>query len=292
MSMKAFSWAMSQQVGDPTTKLVLLIICDHFNDSRGFAYPSQERLAEFAECSVRTVRRHIKSLLDREFIEVVATPNVANKYSIPALKMERTKCPTQSKNEKWGGQNGSNGEDTGDLRSLNNPYLISNKLDISENTTKTYGDLVYQDHLQWLATQDIGVKHLRPFMGKLREIIKANTGLKNEEIYCVMDNIFSNVKKSPKADLQSYLIACAKSMNESIVGKSKERVLNDQAKALMESNIQKIYKATHGVAGWGGLDYHEIRAEYEKAFKEGSIMFSHTRKKATADEILKYFGVK
>ena len=288
MSMKAFSWAMSQQVGDPTTKLVLLIICDHFNDSRGFAYPSQERLAVFAECSERTVRRHIKSLLDMGFIEVVATPNMANKYSIPALKMERTKCPP----EKMGRTNRAVGEDKADLRSLNNPYLISNKLDISDNSTKTYGDLVYQDHLQWLATQNIGVKHLRPFMGKLREIIKANTGLKNEEIYCVMDNIFSGVKKNPKADLQSYLIACAKSMNESLVGKSKERVLNDQAKALMESNIQKIYKATHGVAGWGGLDYHEIRAEYEKAFKEGSIMFSHTRKKASADDILKYFGVK
>lgn len=288
MSMKAFSWAMSQQVGDPTTKLVLLIICDHFNDSRGFAYPSQERLAVFAECSERTVRRHIKSLLDMGFIEVVATPNMANKYTIPALKMERTKCPP----EKMGRTNRAVGEDKADLRSLNNPYLISNKLDISDNSTKTYGDLVYQDHLQWLATQNIGVKHLRPFMGKLREIIKANTGLKNEEIYCVMDNIFSGVKKNPKADLQSYLIACAKSMNESLVGKSKERVLNDQAKALMESNIQKIYKATHGVAGWGGLDYHEIRAEYEKAFKEGSIMFSHTRKKATADDILKYFGVK
>ena len=222
------------------------------------------------------------------FIEVVATPNMANKYSIPALKMERTKCPP----EEMGRTNRAFGEDKADLRSLNNPYLISNKLDISDNSTKTYGDLVYQDHLQWLATQNIGVKHLRPFMGKLREIIKANTGLKNEEIYCVMDNIFSGVKKNPKADLQSYLIACAKSMNESLVGKSKERVLNDQAKALMESNIQKIYKATHGVAGWGGLDYHEIRAEYEKAFKEGSIMFSHTRKKASADDILKYFGVK
>ncbi len=288
MSMKAFSWAMSQQVGDPTTKLVLLIICDHFNDSRGFAYPSQERLALFAECSERTVRRHIKSLLDMGFIEVVSTPNLANKYTIPALKMERTKCPP----EKMGRTNRAVGEDKADLRSLNNPYLISNKLDISDNFTKTYGDLVYQDHLQWLATQNIGVKHLRPFMGKLREIIKANTGLKNEDIYCVMDNIFSGVKKNPKADLQSYLIACAKSMNESLVGKSKERVLNDQAKALMESNIQKIYKATHGVAGWGGLDYHEIRAEYEKAFKEGSIMFSHTRTKATADDILKYFGVK
>ena len=178
MSMKAFSWAMSQQVGDPTTKLVLLIICDHFNDSRGFAYPSQERLADFAECSERTVRRHIKSLLDMGFIEVVATPNMANKYSIPALKMERTKCPP----EKMGRTNRAVGEDKADLRSLNNPYLISNKLDISDNSTKTYGDLVYQDHLQWLAKQDCGIKYPRPFLSKLREMIKGKSGISNDKV--------------------------------------------------------------------------------------------------------------
>jgi len=287
MSMKAFTWGMSQRVGDPTTKLVLLIICDHYNDSRGIAYPSQERIAEFAECSVRTVRRHIKSLIDEKFLDVISTPNVANKYSIPALKMERTNCPPEEMER----TNRANGEDTDDLRSLNNPYLISNKLDISENTTKTYGDLVYQDHLQWLATQDIGEKYLRPFVSKLREIIKGKSFMKNEVVYEYMHNLFLEVQNNPKGDLKSYLIKSAHSINERL-NKPQERTLNDQAKAMMESNIQKIYKATHGVSGWGGLDYHQIREEYEKAFKEGFIVFSHTRKKATADDILKYFGVK
>ena len=288
MSMKAFTWGMSQRVGDPTTKLVLLIICDHYNDSRGIAYPSQERIAEFAECSVRTVQRHIKSLLENGFIEVIATPNIANKYTIPAMKMGATKCRVQNKMETT---NTTNGDDTGVIRSLNNPYSISNKLDIAKNTTKTYGDLVYQDHLQWLATQDIGEKYLRPFVSKLREIIKGKSFMKNEVVYEHMHNLFLEVQNNPKGDLKSYLIKSAHSINERL-NKPKERILNDQAKAMMESNIQKIYKATHGVAGWGGLDYHEIRAEYEKAFKEGSIMFSHTRKKATADDVLKYCGVK
>ena len=288
MSMKAFTWGMSQSVGDPTTKLVLLIICDHYNDSRGIAYPSQERIAEFAECSVRTVQRHIKSLLENGFIEVIATPNIANKYTIPAMKMGATKCRVQNKMETT---NTTNGDDTGVIRSLNNPYSISNKLDIAKNTTKTYGDLVYQDHLQWLATQDIGEKYLRPFVSKLREIIKGKSFMKNEVVYEHMHNLFLEVQNNPKGDLKSYLIKSAHSINERL-NKPQERTLNDQAKAMMESNIQKIYKATHGVAGWGGLDYHQIREEYEKAFKEGSIIFSHTRKKATADDILKYFGVK
>ena len=267
MSMKAFSWAMSQQVGDPTTKLVLLIICDHFNDSRGIAYPSQERLAEFAECSVRTVRRHIKSLLDRGFIEVVATPNVANKYSIPALKMERTKCPIQAKNEKWGGQNGSNGEDTGDLRSLNNPYLISNKLDISENTTKTYGDLVYQDHLNWLARQDCGIKYPRPFLGKLREMIKGKSGMSNEKVYEHLHNLFLEVQENPKGDLQSYLIKSAQSINERL---NKPKELSEKQLGYIQSVIDQVYKKKD-MPSYAGTDFNKLRERCKKAMLEGKM---------------------
>jgi len=267
MSMKAFSWAMSQQVGDPTTKLVLLIICDHFNDSRGFAYPSQERLSEFAECSVRTVRRHIKSLLDMGFIEVIATPNMANKYSIPALKMERTKCPTQSKSEKWGGQIRSNGEDKADLRSLNNPYLISNKLDISENTTKTYGDLVYQDHLNWLAKQNTGIKYLRPFVGKLREMIKGKSRMSNEKVYEHLHNLFLEVQDNPKGDLQSYLMKSAQSISERL---NKPKELSDKQKGYIQSVIDQVYKKKDSPS-YVGTDFNKLRERCEKAMLEGKM---------------------
>ena len=267
MSMKAFSWAMSQQVGDPTTKLVLLIICDHFNDSRGFAYPSQERLSEFAECSVRTVRRHIKSLLDMGFIEVIATPNMANKYSIPALKMERTKCPTQSKSEKWGGQIRSNGEDKADLRSLNNPYLISNKLDISDNSTKTYGDLVYQDHLQWLAKQDCGIKYPRPFLGKLREMIKGKSGMSNEKVYEHLHNLFLEVQENPKGDLQSYLMKSAQSISERM---NKPKELSEKQIGYIQSVIDQVYKKKD-MPSYAGTDFHRLRERCEKAMLEGKM---------------------
>ena len=267
MSMKAFSWAMSQQVGDPTTKLVLLIICDHFNDSRGFAYPSQERLAVFAECSERTVRRHIKSLLDMGFIEVVSTPNLANKYTIPALKMERTKCPTQSKNKKWEGQNTSNGKDKADLRSLNNPYLISNKLDISDNSTKTYGDLVYQDHLQWLAKQDCGIKYPRPFLGKLREMIKGKSGMSNEKVYEHLHNLFLEVQENPKGDLQSYLMASAKSISERF---DKPKELSEKQQSYIQSVIDQVYKKKD-MPSYAGTDFHRLRERCEKAMLEGKM---------------------
>ena len=264
MSMKAFAWGMSQKVGDPTTKLVLLIICDHYNDSKGYAYPSQDRIAEFSECSLRTVQRHIKSLLENGFIRVQAIPNVANKYTIPALKMETT---NQVIDEEMDTTNRANGDDMGDVRSLKNPYSISNKLDIAENTTKSYGDLVYQDHLQWLAKQNTGIKYLRPFVGKLREMIKGKSRMSNEKVYEHLHNLFVEVQEHPKGDLQSYLMASAKSISERF---DKPKELSDKQQSYIQSVIDQVYKKKD-MPNYAGTDFHKLRADCEKAMLEGKM---------------------
>lgn len=264
MSMKAFAWGMSQKVGDPTTKLVLLIICDHYNDSKGYAYPSQDRIAEFSECSLRTVQRHIKSLLENGFIRVQAIPNVANKYTIPALKMDTT---NQVIDEEMDTTNRANGDDMGDVRSLKNPYSISNKLDIAENTTKSYGDLVYQDHLQWLAKQNTGIKYLRPFVGKLREMIKGKSRMSNEKVYEHLHNLFVEVQEHPKGDLQSYLMASAKSISERF---DKPKELSDKQQSYIQSVIDQVYKKKD-MPNYAGTDFHKLRADCEKAMLEGKM---------------------
>ncbi len=264
MSMKAFAWGMSQKVGDPTTKLVLLIICDHYNDSKGYAYPSQDRIGEFSECSVRTVQRHIKSLLENGFIRVQAIPNVANKYTIPALKMETT---NQVIDEEMETTNRANGYDMGDVRSLKNPYSISNKLDIAENTTKSYGDLVYQDHLNWLAKQNTGIKYLRPFVGKLREMIKGKSRMSNEKVYEHLHNLFVEVQEHPKGDLQSYLMASAKSISERF---DKPKELSDKQQSYIQSVIDQVYKKKD-MPSYAGTDFHKLRADCEKAMLEGKM---------------------
>ncbi len=264
MSMKAFAWGMSQKVGDPTTKLVLLIICDHYNDSKGYAYPSQDRIAEFSECSVRTVQRHIKTLLENGLIRVQAIPNVANKYTIPALKMDTT---NQVIDEEMDTTNRANGDDMGDVRSLKNPYSISNKLDIAENTTKTYGDLVYQDHLNWLAKQNTGIKYLRPFVGKLREMIKGKSRMSNEKVYEHLHNLFVEVQEHPKGDLQSYLMASAKSISERF---DKPKELSDKQQSYIQSVIDQVYKKKD-MPSYAGTDFHKLRADCEKAMLEGKM---------------------
>lgn len=264
MSMKAFAWGMSQKVGDPTTKLVLLIICDHYNDSKGYAYPSQDRIAEFSECSLRTVQRHIKSLLENGFIRVQAIPNVANKYTIPALKMDTT---NQVIDEEMDTSFRANGDDMGDVRSLKNPYSISNKLDIAENTTKSYGDLVYQDHLNWLAKQNTGIKYLRPFVGKLREMIKGKSRMSNEKVYEHLHNLFVEVQEHPKGDLQSYLMASAKSISERF---DKPKELSEKQQSYIQSVIDQVYKKKD-MPNYAGTDFHKLRADCEKAMLEGKM---------------------
>lgn len=67
MSVHAVKWAWSQQVGNSTRKLVLVALADHSN-SDGECWPSLARVAEFAECDERTVRRHIVALENGGFV--------------------------------------------------------------------------------------------------------------------------------------------------------------------------------------------------------------------------------
>lgn len=71
MSIHAAKWAWAQRVGHPTRKLVLVALADHAN-ADGECWPSMRLVAEFAECSGRTVQRHIDALEDEGFIKRVS----------------------------------------------------------------------------------------------------------------------------------------------------------------------------------------------------------------------------
>lgn len=71
MSIHAAKWAWAQKVGHPTRKLVLVALADHAN-ADGECWPSMRLVADFAECSPRTVQRHIDSLEDEGFVKRVS----------------------------------------------------------------------------------------------------------------------------------------------------------------------------------------------------------------------------
>ena len=52
MSIKAVAWAFEQSLdGDAVAKLVLLAICDRYNDEYGKAWPNIEWISRAADCS-------------------------------------------------------------------------------------------------------------------------------------------------------------------------------------------------------------------------------------------------
>lgn len=61
MSMSAMTWARDQKVGAASTKLVLLLLADYADDD-GHCWPFIETVAEKAEMSEKSVRRHLNKL--------------------------------------------------------------------------------------------------------------------------------------------------------------------------------------------------------------------------------------
>ena len=291
--MNAIAWCMRQKIKDQTDWAILMRICDHYNDSLGYAYPSQDRIADQILASTKTIQRHIKSLVNLGLLQVVKTPNKVNKYVIPALKMDATHVSLPD----------LDATPLSPEHILDNNIISDNIIPLttissnnivkgSENEIFTSSQVLWNYHLNWFKKNAPSVKNHRTVLAKLINDASDNNQDNRDKACDELHKVFLHCQKDAKHNLVEYLNATARNIAEKFKVAKKPRQLSGLALATMENNIQKIYKATHGVAGWGGLDYMEIRKEYEQAFKEGSILFKHTGKQATADQILEYFGVK
>ena len=69
MGFRETTWAFEQTLNDPIAKLVLIGLADYYNQEKGYAWPSVERLSEVADCSIRTVQRKLKDLEDKGYIQ-------------------------------------------------------------------------------------------------------------------------------------------------------------------------------------------------------------------------------
>ena len=293
MSMNAIAWCMRQKIKDQTDWAILMRICDHYNDSLGYAYPSQDRIADQILASTKTIQRHIKSLVNLGLLQVVKTPNKVNKYVIPALKMDATHVSLPD----------LDATPLSPEHILDNNIISDNIIPLttissnnivkgSENEIFTSSQVLWNYHLNWFKKNAPSVKNHRTVLAKLINDASDNNQDNRDKACDELHKVFLHCQKDAKHNLVEYLNATARNIAEKFKVAKKPRQLSGLALATMERNFQRIYKATHGVAGWGGLDYMEIRKEYEQAFKEGSILFKHTGKQATADQILEYFGVR
>lgn len=68
MSVKSVGWAIEQDIGSATKKLILVGICNH--DGDGGSWPAKSTLARYAGCSERTVIRLTQELEDEGWITI------------------------------------------------------------------------------------------------------------------------------------------------------------------------------------------------------------------------------
>lgn len=63
MSVEAITWALNADVGDSTRKLVLIGYANHAHKDGRNSWASKDTIAEYANCHVKTVRRHVRELV-------------------------------------------------------------------------------------------------------------------------------------------------------------------------------------------------------------------------------------
>jgi len=95
MSVKLLSWVLEEvpikhPKLDPTARLILLILADHFNDHEGAAWPSHGRVARMAGVSEDTVRRHLKAMEEMGLVSSKPREGRSNLYVIPPAPMHPT----------------------------------------------------------------------------------------------------------------------------------------------------------------------------------------------------------
>ncbi|WP_462390775.1 helix-turn-helix domain-containing protein [Parasutterella excrementihominis] len=83
MSLDAVRWAISQEIGDPKEKLLLIVLSYFLNDQTGRCNPSRETLMKNA-CikNNKTLSSRLESLVSKGLIQIVRGKGVSNHYLV------------------------------------------------------------------------------------------------------------------------------------------------------------------------------------------------------------------
>ena len=266
MSIEALGWGMKQRVGEPTAKLILIILCDLYNDKYGCAFPSQEYISETANCSVRTIQRHMDVLVKGGFIEIIKRPNQVNKYLITGMKNgSDTLSPT-----KMDATDCRVGSDNVVTRSLNISLNTSISKDI-EDTDRDFDNEIYQlkyekifnVHKKYLVEKGFSKSDAGKIVGTMMKRLGQN-GLSKDQQVDKVDEIFKSIKASPVADIKSYLFGAVNKKEE------KPKELSDKQKGYIQSVIDQVYKKKDSPS-YVGTDFNKLRERCENAMLEGKM---------------------
>lgn len=81
MSIQALSWCITKEIPNPTSKLVLMILCNYANENNQ-SYPSEKHLGKIVGVSDRSIRRCIKQLSELGLLVVEQRIGTSNLYTI------------------------------------------------------------------------------------------------------------------------------------------------------------------------------------------------------------------
>ena len=89
MSFDWLNWAKGQRGLRPPEQFILLLIADFYNDKKGYAWPSQETLAEISGYNRSTIHRACKSLQAKGLISWEKDMRSSGHFSSNRYKLHR-----------------------------------------------------------------------------------------------------------------------------------------------------------------------------------------------------------
>ena len=254
MSIKAINYVIDLEIGDATSKLIMINLANLYNDATEYAYPSQELLAKRSECSIRTVQRKLIKLSELGFIKVHFRPNKTSLYAFPKINGYDTLDVSDCRIQKNGYDKSGNGYDTSDVRTINNNHYINiNKKNKKKENLLT--ELVLTDELKKYATdRELDAEEI------LEDIKLWNEQNGNKKKYANLNAFYMNwcrkeARRKPKTSIK-----VQSDQKGDKVAVRAEKELSQPQKDLIQSWIDQVHnKAKTNPSEYGGVNYDKLR---------------------------------
>lgn len=264
MSIKAINYVIDLEIGDATSKLIMINLANLYNDATDYAYPSQKLLAKRSECSIRTVQRKLIKLSELGFIKVHFRPNKTSLYAFPGLNGYDTTDVSDCHIQKNGYDKSVNGYDTSDVRTIKDiHYINNNKKNIKKNVLLT--ELVLTDELKKYATdRELDAEEI------LEDIKLWNEQNGNKKKYASLDAFYRNwcrreARRKPKTlfKVQSH------QKGDKVVVRA-EKGLSHKQIVFRDNIVEKVERLQHDPK-WAYTNFDRLRNEIEEAMRKGSL---------------------
>ena len=264
MSIKAINYVIDLEIGDPTSKLIMINLANLYNDATEYAYPSQELLAKRSECSIRTVQRKLDNLNKLGFIKVHFRPNKTSLYSFPKINGYDTLDVSDCHIQKNGYDKSGNGYDTSDVRTINNNHYINiNKKNKKKENLLT--ELALTDDLKKYATdRELDAEEI------LEDIKLWNEQNGNKKKYANLNAFYMNwcrkeARRKPKTSIK-----VQSDQKDGKVAVRAEKGLTMAQLNYIDNIVAKVERLQHDPR-WAYTNFDRLRNEIETAMRQGSL---------------------